>query len=123
MISHESPPEGETAVPRVLGELLGDLRVQDCLWVGLMEWDLRIEKVALRPRFGAEGGTRSNGCVLCVGMGPGVRLEVTAGCNGSPVEEVRLIVAPGVAPDLLHRTCWGRRRSRIVSVVSGAEGS
>jgi len=85
VIGFESTPEGETAVPRLLGELLGDLRVQDCLWVGLMEWDLRIENVALRPRFGAEGGTRPDGWVLCVGMGPGVRLEVTAGCQGDGV--------------------------------------
>ena len=123
MIGCESPPEGGTAVPHILGELLGDLRVQDCLWVGLMEWDLRIEKVALRPRFGAGGGARPDGWVLCVGMGPGVRLEVTAGCHGSPVDEVRLIVAPGVAPDLLHRTCWGRRRTRRGSVVKGPAGS
>ncbi len=123
MIGFESTPEGETAVPRLLGELLGDLRVQDCLWVGLMEWDLRIENVALRPRFGAEGGTRPDGWVLCVGMGPGVRLEVTAGCQGVPVEEVRLIVSPGVAPELLHRTCWGRRRIRTVSVTEGPAGS
>ena len=100
-----------SAVPELLGELLSDLRVQDCLWVGLMEWDLQIQNVVLRPRFGAEGGTRSNGWVLCVGMGPGVRLEVSAGIEGTPVEEVRLIVAPDVAPDLLRRTCWGRRSS------------
>jgi len=101
-----------SAVPKLLGELLSDLRVQDCLWVGLMEWDLRIQNVVLRPRFDAEGGTRSNGWVLCVGMGPGVRLEVTAGNEGTPVEEVRLIVAPDIAPDLLRRTCWGRRLPR-----------
>ena len=40
---------------RILGEVLSDARVQDCLWVGLMEWDLRIEDVALRPRSAAEG--------------------------------------------------------------------
>ncbi|MFC1499878.1 hypothetical protein ACFL6T_02520 [Candidatus Zixiibacteriota bacterium] len=96
-----------SAIPRLLGELLSDLRVQDCLWVGLMEWDLRIQSVVLRPRLDAEGGTRSNGWVLCVGMGPGVRLEVMAGVEGAPVEEVRLVVAPDIAPDLLRRTCWG----------------
>ena len=119
----ESAPEGGSSIPCILGDLLGDLRVQDCLWVGLMEWDLKIEKVALRPRFGAGGGTRPDGWVLCVGMGPGVRLEVTAGDRGTPVEEVRLIVAPGVAPDLLHRSCWGRRRSRSVAVVESPTGS
>ena len=111
-----------SSVPRLLCELLSDLRVQDCLWVGLMEWDLRIQKVALRPRFSAEGGTHPNGWVLCVGMGPGVRLEVTAGNEGTPVEEVRLIVAPEMAPDLLRRTCWGRRSSRN-TVAPGHIGS
>ncbi len=69
-----------------------------------MEWDLRIEDVALRPRFTAEGGIRPSGWVLCVGLGPGVRLEVNAGEKGAPVQEVRLIVAPSEAPKLLKRT-------------------
>ncbi|MFC1628109.1 hypothetical protein ACFL3H_03215 [Gemmatimonadota bacterium] len=111
MVTGPAQTEGST-VPRLLGELLSDLRVQDCLWVGLMEWDLQIQNVVLRPRFDTEGGTRTNGWVLCVGMGPGVRLEVTAGNEGTPVEEVRLIVAPDIAPELLRRTCWGSRSSR-----------
>jgi len=71
-----------------------------------MEWDLRIEDVALRPRFAAEGGTRLCGWVLCVGLGPGVRLEVNSGEKGAPVNEVRLIVAPSEAPKLLKRTLF-----------------
>ena len=98
----------EVSIPGLLCELMNDPRVQDCLWVGLMEWDLKIQEVALRPRFGAEGGTHPSGWVLCVGMGPGVRLEVNTGPAGSPVDEVRLIVAPSLAPDLLRRS-WLRK--------------
>lgn len=94
----------EIPIPKLLGDLLSDKRVQECLWVGLMEWDLRIEDVALRPRFAAGGGTQPSGWVLCVGLGPGVRLEVNAGAKGVPVKEVRLIVAPSEAPKLLKRT-------------------
>ena len=96
----------EVSVPELLCELLNDHRVQDCLWVGLMEWDLRIQDVALRPRFGAEGGTRPSGWVLCVGMGSGVRLEVVSGPGGEPIDEVRLVVSSSSAPDLLKRTCF-----------------
>lgn len=99
------------SVPRLLSELLNDTRVQDCLWVGLMEWDLKIQEVALRPRFGAEGGTHPDGWVLCVGLGPGVRLEVNAGMTGTPVDEVRLVVAPATAPQLIRRTRLKRRLS------------
>ena len=95
---------GDVSIPQLLGDVLSDARVQECLWVGLMEWDLRIQDVVLRPRFAAEGGTHPNGWVLCVGLGPGVRLEVTAGRNGVPVQEIRLIVAPAKAPKLLKRT-------------------
>ncbi len=96
--------KSEIPIPQLLGNLLSDNRVQECLWVGLMEWDLRIEDVALRPRFTAEGGIRPSGWVLCVGLGLGVRLEVNAGEKGAPVQEVRLIVAPSEAPKLLKRT-------------------
>lgn len=92
------------SVPRILSEVLSDARVQDCLWVGLMEWDLRIEDVALRPRFGAEGGVHPGGWALRVGLGPGVRLEALAGAVGKPVQEVRLVVAPARAPELLKRS-------------------
>ncbi len=94
----------EIPIPQLLSDLLSDTRVQECLWVGLMEWDLRIEDVALRPRFAAGGGIQPNGWVLCVGLGPGVRLEVKAGAKGVPVKEVRLIVAPSEAPKLLRKT-------------------
>lgn len=95
---------GEIPIPQLLGDVLSDVRVQECLWVGLMEWGLKIQDVALRPRFAAEGGTHPNGWVLCVGLGPGVRLEVLAGRKGTPVQEVRLIVAPATAPKLIRKT-------------------
>jgi hypothetical protein len=98
---------GGRSTPQILGELLSDARVQDCLWIGLMEWDLKIQDVALRPRFSAEGGVHPDGWALRVGLGPGVRLEVLAAPSGTPVQEVRLIVAPKVAPSLLGRS-WGQ---------------
>lgn len=104
---------GDVPIPQLLGDVLSDARVQDCLWVGLMEWDLRIQDVALRPRFTAEGGTHPSGWVLCVGLGPGVRLEVIAGRTGAPVHEVRLIVAPAVAPKLIQRTMASASGQRV----------
>ena len=95
---------GDIPIPQLLGDVLSDARVQECLWVGLMEWDLRIQDVALRPRFAAEGGTHPNGWVLCVGLGPGVRLEVIADSKGIPVREIRLIVTPAAAPKLMRKT-------------------
>ena len=94
---------------RILGEVLSDARVQDCLWVSLMEWDLRIEDVALRPRSTAEGGACPDGWALRVGLGPGVRLEALTGPEGRPVRQIRLIVTPAVAPRLLQRS-----RSRML---------
>jgi hypothetical protein len=91
-------------IPRLLSRLLNDPRVQDCLWVGLMEWDLRIDKVALRPRTAAEGGTHPDGWVLWVGLGPGVRLEVASDQEGLHVREVRMVIDPGAAPRLLRRS-------------------
>ncbi len=99
-------------MPRILGEVLSDARVQDCLWIGLMEWDLRIEDVALRPRFCVEGGVHPDGWALRVGLGPGVRLEALAQDGGRAVTEVRLVVMPSKAPDLL-------RRSRLAPVKGG----
>ena len=103
---------GAYSTPQILSELLSDARVQDCLWVGLMEWNLRIQDVALRPRFSAEGGVHPDGWALRVGLGPGVRLEVLAAPTGAPVQEVRLIVAPTVAPSLLQRS-WRQEASEM----------
>ncbi|GEM_PF-6164996 len=114
-----APARENGSQARILANLLSDSRVHDCLWVGLMEWDLRIEKVALRPRFPAEGGARPDGWVLCVGLGPGVRLEATAGQKGSPVDEVRLVVAREAASGMLRRS-WGRRHGRPVVKAVGA---
>ncbi len=91
-------------IPRLLSRLLNDPRVQDCLWVGLMEWDLSIDRVALRPRPAAEGGTHPDGWVLWVGLGPGVRLEVISDREGWMVQEVRMVIEPGAAPRLLRRS-------------------
>jgi hypothetical protein len=99
--------------PAVLAAVLSDPRVQDCLWVGLMEWDLRIRQVALRPRSAAEGGIQSDGWMLRIGLGPGVRLDVETGRAGSPVDVVRFVIRPSEAPDLLRRTKYsGAKRSR-----------
>ncbi len=106
--------------PDVVSAILDDARVQDCLWIALMEWDLRIQDVVLRPRSTAEGGTRPEGWVLCVGLGPGVRLEAACRAGGMPVHEVRLMVRPAAAPDLLRRT-W-RRRPGGAGRESGAGG-
>jgi hypothetical protein len=91
-------------VPRLLSRLLNEPRVQDCLWVGLMEWNLRIDRVALRPRPAAEGGIHPSGWVLWVGLGPGVRLEVTADREDCVVREVRMVIDPAAAPRLLRRS-------------------
>ncbi len=104
-------PPGNGSEARILASVLSDSRVQDCLWVGLMEWELKIEKVALRPRFDAEGGPCPSGWVLCVGLGPGVRLEASADRDGRPVDEVRLIVAREAAPGLVRRS-W-RQSCRV----------
>jgi len=101
-----------SSVPRILGEVLSDARVQDCLWISLMEWDLRIEDVVLRPRLCVEGGVHPDGWALRVGLGPGVRLEALADGEGLQVTEVRLVVTPSTAPELL-------RRSRRVPVKGG----
>ncbi|MFO7767444.1 MAG: hypothetical protein R6W82_00550 [bacterium] len=106
--------------PEVVSAVLNDARVQDCLWIALMEWDLRIQDVVLRPRPAAEGGILPDGWVLCVGLGPGVRLEASCSRGGSMVHEVRLLVRPGSAPALLRRT-WHRRPGGP-SRESGAEG-
>ena len=105
-------PGGQASAPVSLGRcdpsmvaaFLNDARVQDCLWTGLMEWDLRIEAVALRPRFAAEGGTRPNGWVLQVGLGSGVRLEILGEAGGRRVEKIQMIIKPALAPELLRRT-------------------
>jgi hypothetical protein len=113
---------GVYSTPQILGEVLSDARVQDCLWIGLMEWDLRIQDVALRPQFSAEGGVHPDGWALRVGLGPGVRLEVLAAASGAPVKEVRLIVAPEVAPRLLGRSWWQEASMKVRSrAVRGRE--
>jgi len=117
-MKQETAPGAGTQA-RILARLLSDSRVHDCLWVGLMEWDLRIEKVALRPRFPAEGGTHPDGWVLCVGLGPGVRLEALSEGEGEEVGEVRLVVAREAATGLLKRT-WGRPNGRTVIREAGS---
>jgi hypothetical protein len=112
-----------SGVPRVLSALLNDSRVQDCLWVALMEWGLHIDKVALRPRTVAEGGAHPDGWVLWIGLGPGVRLEVTAEQGNERVEEVRLRIDPAAAPRLLRRAHPGRGRGRSTGLrTSGISG-
>lgn len=117
-VSPATPP----GRPEVVSAILNDARVQDCLWIALMEWDLRIQEVILRPRSTAEGGIQPEGWVLCVSLGPGVRLE--AACRsegGARVQEVRLVVRPTCAPTLLRRT-WHRRPGGA-GRVSGAGGT
>lgn len=105
-----NPPDGpgREELPGLLSRLLNDARVQDCLWVALMEWGLRIDKVALRPRTATEGGTRPDGWVLWIGLGSGVRLEVNTGPGGEQVGEVRLRIDPATAPRLMRRRAPAR---------------
>jgi hypothetical protein len=111
-VTLSSEQTSSPSVPQVLGEVLSDARVQDCLWIGLMEWDLRIEDVALRPRLCVEGGVHPDGWALRVGLGPGVRLEAFADSEGRHVTKVSLVVTPSRAPELL-------RRSRRMPVKGG----